>query len=226
MSDAPRAAGTQTLARGLRALTLVSMAEDGLNVQEVAGRLDVHRSIASRLLATLAEFRLVQRGPDGRYRTGTGLTALAGGIHATLRAAATPLMSELAAELGATVSLLVAEGGRAVALAVVEPPDASYVLSFRTGSSHPLGRGSAGVALLAAQSPSAGEAAQVTRARAQGYARTFGEVEPGAYGIAAPLAHEGLPPACLNLITYRPEIAEIAAPRLTAAAHRLLTELG
>ncbi|MEV8451603.1 helix-turn-helix domain-containing protein [Streptomyces sp. NPDC052095] len=225
MTESPRAAGTQTLARGLRVLQLVSTAGDGLGIQDVAGQLGVHRSIASRLLSTLAEFHLVVRGPDGRYRTGTGLAALATGIQATLRAAAEPVMHRLAAELGATVSLLVIEGSQAVALSVVEPPGASYVLSFKTGSRHPLGRGSAGVALLAAQSPSPGEAANVTEARTRGFAATFGEVEPGAYGVAAPVSVEGLPPACLNLITYRPETAEGAGPVLVAAAARLRADL-
>ncbi|MFE2426685.1 IclR family transcriptional regulator [Streptomyces sp. NPDC059373] len=225
MTDSPRAAGTQTLARGLHALQLVSTASDGLSIQEVAVELDVHRSIASRLLSTLADFHFVARGSDGRYRTGAGLAALAVGIHATLRAAAAPVMEELAADLGATVSLLVSEGGQAVALSVVEPPTASYVLSFRAGSRHPLGRGSAGIALLSAQSPSPGEAANITEARKRGFAATFGEVEPGAYGVAVPITVPGLPATCLNLITYRPEIADRAAPTLTAAAARLRSVL-
>jgi len=226
MVDSPRAVGTQTLARGLRALELVTTAHDGLAVQEVAEQLDVHRSIASRLLATLADFHLVTRGSDGRYRTGAGLAALAGGIHATLRAAAEPAMRDLAAELGATVSLLVVEGSDAVALLVMEPPAASYVLSFRTGSRHPLGRGSAGVALLAARPASPGEAANVTEARERGYAATFGEVEPGAYGVAVPIDVPGLPAACLNVITYRPEIAEQAPTPLLTAATRVRAHFG
>ncbi|MEI7054777.1 helix-turn-helix domain-containing protein [Nocardioides sp. CCNWLW239] len=220
------AAGSQTLARGLRTLEMVATARDGLSIQEVATRLDVHRSIASRMLATLAEFRLVTRSPDGRYRTGTGLTALADGIHTTLRAAAEPAMRQLAEELGATVSLLVAEGSEAVALAVMEPPGAAYVLSFRTGSRHPIGRGSAGIALLAAQPPLPGERASVTAARELGYAETFGEVEQGAYGVAVPLPPaEGVPPTCLNLITHRSEVAAGSAPKLVAAAAQIAAAL-
>ncbi|MFE5210028.1 IclR family transcriptional regulator [Streptomyces sp. NPDC056600] len=226
MAETSRAAaGAQTLARGLRALELVTTARDGLTVQDVAEQLDVHRSIASRLLSTLADFRLVVRGGDGRYRAGVGLAALADGIHATLRAAAEPVMRDLAAELGATISLLVTEGADAVALLVMEPPGASYVLSFRTGSRHPLGRGSAGVALLAAGAPAPGDAADVVQARERGYAATFGEVEPGAYGVAVPIAVPGLPAACLNLITYRAEVAEKAPGSLTAASAHLAERL-
>ncbi|MFJ9391719.1 IclR family transcriptional regulator [Nocardioides sp. NPDC101246] len=220
------AAGSQTLARGLHTLELVATARDGLTIQEVASRLDVHRSIASRVLATLADFRLVTRSPDGRYRTGAGLTALAAGIHTTLRAAAEPIMHGVAEDLGATVSLLVADGSEAVALAVVEPPAAAYILSFKTGSRHPIGRGSAGVALLAAQPAMPGESKTVTDARRIGYAETFGEVEPGAYGVAVPLPPiDGVPPACLNLITHRREIAEGSALRLVEAAASIASAL-
>jgi len=220
------ATGSQTLARGLHALELVAGAREGLGVQDLASLLDVHRSIASRLLATLADFRLVVRGADGRYRAGAGLAALASGVHGTLRAAAEPVMRELAEELGATVSLLVVEGDEAVALSVVEPRDAAYVLSFKTGSRHPLDRGSAGVALRAAQGERPGESADVAAARAQGYAATYGEVEPGAHGVAVPLAPvDGLPTACLNLITYRADIAESAPAALVAAASRLAASL-
>ncbi|CAM3501252.1 helix-turn-helix domain-containing protein [Nocardioides dubius] len=215
-------AGSQTLARGLRALELVAAARDGMSVQEIADELDVHRSIASRLLATLAEFRLTTRGQDNRYRPGAGLAALSAGVHLTLREAADPVLRDLAAELNATVSLLVVEGDEAVALAVVEPPRANYLISFRAGGHHPLGRGSAGVALLAAAAPIPGEAPAITEARKRGYASTFGEVEPGAYGVAVPLPPTpGMPRACLNLITHRVELAEAAPPTLIAAAERL-----
>lgn len=222
MTDTRPAPGSQTLARGLRALELVALARDGATIQEVAAELDVHRSIASRILSTLGDARLITRAADGRYRAGAGLAALGAGIYATLRAAAEPIMRELAGQLGSTISLLVVEGDEAVALAVIEPPSSGYVLSFRTGSRHPLGRGSAGVALLAARPHQVGEAADITAARDQGYASTFGEVEPGAYGLAIPLSHgDGIPVACLNLITYRPDVADSAGPALIAAAKRI-----
>src|SRR5688572_230208 len=82
---ASRNVGSQTLARGLRALEFVASAQEGLTVQDVADRLEVHRTIAHRLLATLAEHRLVNRGPDGRFRAGVGLMALAQGVQGTLR---------------------------------------------------------------------------------------------------------------------------------------------
>src|SRR3954447_21816214 len=145
-----RNAGSQTLDRGLRALEMVAATPGGMTVQEVADRLEVHRTIAHRLLATLADHHLVARGPDTRFRAGGGLTALAGGLLSTLRDTALPIMRELAEELQSTVALLVREGEEVVGIAVAAPVRAPYPLAFRTGSRHPLGLGSAGICLLSA----------------------------------------------------------------------------
>ncbi|MEX0427270.1 IclR family transcriptional regulator [Nocardioides sp. DS6] len=226
MSATRPAPGTQTLARGLRALELVASASEGMAIQELADELGIHRSIASRLLATLGDFKLVARGTDGRYRIGSGLAALASGIQATLRATADPILRDLAEEAGATVTLLVAEGDEAVALSVVSPARAQYHLAFKTGGRHPISRASGGVALQAAMPPTPGEATRVTEARERGYARTMGEVEPGAYGVSVPVPQvAGMPTACLNLITHRAEIADAAAPALMRAAARLADAL-
>src|SRR6478736_9929661 len=85
-------AGSQTLDRGIRALEMVAAAAGGMTVQEVADQLAVHRTIAHRLLATLADHHLIARGPDGRFRAGGGLIALAGGLASTLRDTAMPIM--------------------------------------------------------------------------------------------------------------------------------------
>ena len=117
-------AGSQTLDRGLRALEMVAAAPGGMTMQDVADRLEVHRTIAHRLLATLADHHLVARGPDNRFRAGGGLAALAGGLQSTLRDTALPIMRELAEELESTVALLVREGDEVVAIAVAAPTKA------------------------------------------------------------------------------------------------------
>lgn len=222
-SPAPsRTAGSQTLHRGIRALELVAAAPAGLTVQEVADRLEVHRTIAHRLLATLADHHLVSRGPDNRFRAGGGLATLAGGLQITLRDTALPIMRELAEELKSSVVLLVREGEEVVGIAVASPMETTYHLAFRTGSRHLLGRGSAGIALLSALPARPGERPEVTRARAQGFAVSKGEVEPGAHGLAV-LIHQGVevPSACLNLITYRDDIMAGAAPVMLDGAARV-----
>lgn len=214
--------GAQTLARGLSALKAVVAAQDGLSAQDVGDLLAVHRTIAYRLLTTLVDAGLVSRGPDGRFRGGVGLLQLSAGAYQTLRAAAVPILRRLANQVGSTVSLLVVENGEAVALAVVESETSRYRIVFAEGSTHPLDRGAAGHALSAVLPPSAQDTERVLQARADGYATSFGEVEPGAYGLAVPIPHPdpGVA-ACINLITYRAELIEQALPAVLASAAEL-----
>lgn len=217
-----KSTGSQTLDRGIRALVMVAASSGGLSVQEVADRLEVHRTIAHRLLATLAEHHLISRGQDNRFRAGGGLIALAGGLQSTLRDTAMPIMRELAEELESTVVLLIREGEEVVGIAVAAPTTSTYHLAFRTGSRHPLGRGSAGICLLAALPARPGERPEVTRARAQGFSVSKGEVEPGAHGLAVLIRQgDGAPNACLNLITYRDDIMAGAAPVMLEGAARV-----
>ncbi|MFD5121361.1 IclR family transcriptional regulator [Streptomyces sp. NPDC058385] len=219
---AGKAVGSQTLARGLLALELVAAQPQGLAVQDVAQRLGVHRTIAYRILVTLAERHLVVRTSDGRYRAGSGTVTLARGYAAGVREAALPVLRRTADELGATVALIAAEGDEAVAVAVVEPWSVDYHLSYRVGSRHPVGVGAAGLALATLRLPAPGEAPDVTMARDQGYARTFGQVEPGAYGVAVPLRMAD--PAlhmCVNLITSREDVADASVPALRAVAKEI-----
>src|SRR5699024_5433846 len=129
-------------------------------------------------------------------------------------------------ELEATVALLVREGNRAVALAVVPPTSGTYHITFSEGAYHPLSKGAAGIALLAAEAPSPGDSEQVVEARSRGYAKTFGEVEPHMYGLAVPLPAHGLTPtACLNVITVKEETATSAIEQLRRTATELLRDL-
>jgi DNA-binding IclR family transcriptional regulator len=225
-SPQPRtpAAGAQTLARGIAALQLVATTPDGLSIQDVADSLGIHRTIAYRMLATLADAHLVSKGDDGRYRGAAGLLTLTSGAFFSLRNIAQPIMRRLAASLASTVSLLVRQGDEAVALAVVEPQNARYHIAFAEGSRHPLDRGAAGHALRASLPASDADSDVVRAVRAAGYARTFGEVEPGAYGLAVPCSGLGFE-ACLNLITYREDVAVGALERMIEAARAVRVAL-
>ena len=217
-----RNSGSQTLARGLTALQMITDAPEGLSVHEISERLGAHRTIAYRLLGTLAEFHLITRGADGRYRAGAGTVALARNYQTVLRDAALPVLRRLADELGSTVSLLVAELDEAVAIAVVAPQSVDYHLAFREGSRHPLHRGAAGRALSSLREPAPTDAEAVVRARRDGYAITHGEVEPGAYGLSVPLPLAGQsPPTCINVITYREGIVKESVERVRKAAEEI-----
>jgi DNA-binding IclR family transcriptional regulator len=154
-----------------------------------------------------------------------GSQTLDRGIRALELVAATPggmTVRELAEELESTLVLLVREGEEVVGIAVAAPTKGTYHLAFRTGSRHPLGRGSAGICLLSALPARPGERPEVTRARTQGFAVSKGEVEPGAHGMAVLIRQgDGVPHACLNLITYRDDIMAGAAPAMLDGAARI-----
>lgn len=224
---ATRAAGTQTLARGLRALELIANSPAGLTIQEVAEALEVHRSIATRLVATIADFHLVSRGPDGRFRAAGGLTALARQVYTGMRELAKPVMQELADRLGSSVALFVEEGQDAVAVIVAEPVGAPVRVAYREGARHPLDRGAAGYALLAALPPRPGEDAKVTAGRRDGYVTSFGEVVAGYWGLGVPLRRaESDPAACLILISASKELVDGSVVAMVAAAAELSAVLG
>ena len=79
------APGSQTLARGLNALQLIASSPNGMSVSQVADDIGVHRTIAYRLLSTLAQFRFVTKGDDGRYRPAAALAVLGVNMLNTLR---------------------------------------------------------------------------------------------------------------------------------------------
>lgn len=216
------APGSQTLARGLAALQLVAGSRTGLTVQEVADDIGVHRTIAYRLLNTLAQFRMVAKGDDGRYRSGTGLAVLGASFDNNVRQLSVPTLRKLADELGSTVSLLVAEGDQQVAIAVIVPTNVFYQLAFHEGGRYPLERGAAGIALLASMPARPGERDLVPQARRQGWIITHGEVEPNTFGLAVPVRRRPpSPPTCINLISHRKDVVMDGKDAVVKAAEEL-----
>jgi DNA-binding IclR family transcriptional regulator len=227
--DAPErlAAGSQTLARGLSALQAVASSPSGMTAQQVADHVGVHRTIAYRLLSTLAQHRFVVKGEDGRYRPAAALAVLGASFDNNLRQLAVPTLRTLADDLGTTVSLLVAEGDQQVAIAVIVPTLVFYQLSFHEGSRYPLDRGAAGIALLASMPPRPGERDLVPRTRTQGWVMTHGEIEPDTYGLAVPVRRRPpSPPTCINLISHREDALLSGRDAVISAAGQLSQILG
>lgn len=210
----------QTLDRGLKLLHLLAAEPDGLTVSEIAASLDVHRAIVYRLLATLAQHRLVIRGDDGRHRLWTGLVELARAVIPQWRAVAVPELTALAEELGATATLSVASEDAAVSLLVMEPRTSTMHVAYRPGTRHPLVRGASGKAILAGRPPQRGESAEIAEARRRGYAVSRGEIEPGALGVAAPIVVDDWADASVGIVSLT-ELDEKAAARVVEAARRI-----
>jgi len=214
--------GSQTLARGLTALHMVADSPSGLTVQQLADQVGVHRTIAYRLLTTLADFRLIAKGGDGRYRPASGLAVLGASFDRNVRQLSLPILRALADELGTTVSLLIAEGDQQVAIAVIVPSHVAYQLSFHEGSRYPLNRGAAGIALLASMPPCPGERDLVARARQRGWVTTYGEIEPNTYGLAVGVRRPPpSPPTCINLISHREDVVMRGKDAVLKAAKQL-----
>ena len=170
---------SQTLDRGLRLLQLLAETPGGLTVTGLAAQLGVNRTIVYRLLATLEQHGYARRDGDGRARLGIGVGALAAAVQPLVRVCALPVLRGLAEEVGATAHLTVADGAEALALAVVEPSWTDLHVAYRVGARHPLDRGAAGRAILAAR------AGGPTPERP--YVVSVGELESGARGVAAPV---------------------------------------
>ncbi|MEV1285959.1 helix-turn-helix domain-containing protein [Micromonospora sp. NPDC049679] len=196
----------QTLDRGLRLLQLVADAPAGVTVTQAATRLGVGRAVVYRLVGTLVEHGMLRRDGGGRLHLGAGLLQLARRAQPLLADAALPALRRLAEQVGATAHLTMADGGEAVALAAVEPSWTAFHVAYRTGSRHPLDRGAAGQAILAGR---AGDAALIA---------TSGELQPGAYGVAAPVLGVAGMEASVGVVALGPLDVAVVGPQVLAAA--------
>src|SRR6266545_3258049 len=190
----------QTLDRGLRLLQDVADTPGGLTITEAAARLGVGRAVVYRLAATLAAHGMIRRDAAGRLRLGAGVLHLARRAQPLVADAALPALRRLAEQAGA--------------LAVVEPSWTRFHVAYRTGSRHPIERGAAGRAILAG------------RAGTERWVSSSGELEVGAYGIAAPVRGvEGLE-ASVGVVALAPLDERTVGPAVEEAAAAIATALG
>jgi DNA-binding transcriptional ArsR family regulator len=209
--DPARARGRESsaaLERGLQVLTTLADHPEGLTVTELAAAIRLSRPVVYRLLAVLLDRRYVRRDPDGRLALGVGLLGLAQRAQPHLRRVAVPVLRELAERVGATAHLSVADGAEATAVSVVEPSWTDLHVAYRVGSRHPLDRGAAGRAILAA------------RSGRRDLVESVGELQPGAYGVALAVPTEALE-ASVGLVALAEFDRREAGEALRAAADRL-----
>ena len=213
MASAP---ASQTLSRGVRILEI--LADGPLSIDDVAARLEVHRSIAYRLLRTLEDHRLVVRDASGRAALGPRMAALAAGVAHDLQAEALPELTAVANELGLTAFLTVLDGDEVITLTSVEPRHALANVAQRPGARHPVTVGAPGKAILTQMRevdwPAADAAlrAEVAAVAERGYALSHDEVIPNLRSIAVPLPLRGKRPTALAVVHMASRIpdAEIA----------------
>ena len=232
--DSATGATSQTLSRGIRILETLADARRPLSIDELAGALEVHRSVAYRLIRTLEAHGLLERDASGRLSLGARLAALAAGVAHDLQAEALPELTAAANELGMTCFLVVLDHEMCVTLASVEPRHAVATVAQRPGSRHPVTAGAPGKAILmqlpaTAWPPVAGSslADDVHEAARRGWAESRNEVIPSLHAVAAPLAVRGRAPAAVAAVYLPNDVATGAiAARLVQAATSIRDALG
>jgi len=122
-----------SVARAVALLDALAGSEDGLGVNELARRIGVNASTASRLLATLLEAGLVRRvNGGGPYRLGLKLLALSDRVLAQLdvRQLARPLLAALVAQTGETATLSIPGQGEAITVDFVPSPSSVVSMAW------------------------------------------------------------------------------------------------
>lgn len=195
-----------------RAITILEiLARTGQSgITDIARELDVHKSTAFRLVASLTSRGLVEQSSErGGYRLGVGIVRLAGAATARLDVIreARPLVLALARDTGETVNIAVLSEGAAL---YVEQEAGSAALQAHNwvGQHIPLHATSNGKVLLSGLTDTrvADEVGrrlrsytpttvtslpallrQLADVRRDGYAVAAEELEPGLTAVAAPL---------------------------------------
>lgn len=109
--------GPSVLVNAIAVLRSFTADEPLLGVTEIAGRIGLHKSTVSRILATFEQENLVERDVDSRrFRLGLGMIAMAGPLLAELeeRRVAYPVLRELAERTGETSALMVWNGSESM----------------------------------------------------------------------------------------------------------------
>lgn len=129
--------------------------DGGLGVNELARRIGVNPSTASRLLATLEEAGVVERSPGGPYRLGLKLLALSDRVLAQLdvRERARPWLAWLVEQTEETATLSVPAGAEAITVDFVPSPS-TIVSMARVGRPSVPHATAVGKVMLAFASPS------------------------------------------------------------------------
>jgi DNA-binding IclR family transcriptional regulator len=216
------------LERAARLLDRLGENQAELTVSELASDAGVPTSTAYRLLAELEQYGLVQRRPDATVVLGARMVALGRtaeeGLRERLVEPARRPMSQLSEQVGETAILTVPCGLEGIVLHAVETERHSVRLSYALYRRAPMHRGASGKILAAHLEPSeqgrlleaVGSPALVSELveiRREGFAVTFGELDPGAAAVAAPILNRrGEIAAGLSVAGPVPRISAQLAP--------------
>lgn len=114
-----------SVVNSIRVLEAFTVADPSLGVNEIARRVNLHKSTVSRILATLQDEDLVERDKDsGRFQLGIGVIGLAGPLlaHLDVRRIAYPALQALADRTAETAALCVWSGHESIVVEQVPSP--------------------------------------------------------------------------------------------------------
>lgn len=235
MSPTTQAPASQTLSRGIRILEVLADAREPLSIDDVATRLEVHRSIAYRLLRTLEDHGLVTRDSSGRVALGARMVSLAAGVAHDLQAEALPELTAVANELKMTCFLAVLDRDDCITLASVEPRHAVASVAQHPGTRHSITVGAPSKAILSTLPPSQWPVeaddrlkAEVAETLRRGYATSHNEVIPTVQAVAVPLRpRHGQRPAAIAVVHVgNADDPALLAARLSRSADAISEALG
>jgi DNA-binding IclR family transcriptional regulator len=222
-------------------IVLETVAQHGsVSAANVARLCGINRTVAHRLLVTLAQRAYVRREAGG-YRLGPAVLRLAQSADTDLSHIAGPIMKKLAAETGETVVMHAIDNLEAVVVAQALGEKHLVRVEHRPGSRHVLHQGASGWALLAFQDKKFIDKAlgktvnaeaiheRAEEVRTEGYAISHDELQHGVHGVAAPiLERDGRCRYSLAILVPTSRAAalpDIVQP-LIAAARRIGAEAG
>lgn len=167
---------------------------DGRTVSQLAGALSLNRTVVQRIVTTLHRRAALTRDVEGRYWLGPLLIALGEHLPHELAVAGAPFVRDLARRAQETVVVAARDGAEVVVVARENGSSSPLRVEYEVGFRQPITSGATGIAVLAhldeveaRRLASASDVAALGQVRAQGYARSAGQVRPGMVGVAAPV---------------------------------------
>lgn len=217
--------GAAAVDRAISLLAAFQPGDQALSVTALAERTRLYKSTVLRLLASLAQGRLVQRTADGRWALGPEVARLAALYSASfsLEAVVLPEMQALVQRTQESVSFHVRQGEQRLVLHRVDSP---HLLRdhVRAGDVLPLERGAGGRVLMAFSGAAGPLHEQVRR---DGFVQLAGDRVPGLVGISAPVWNAaGELVGALTLTAPEARLQPGFADELRASAARLSARLG
>jgi DNA-binding IclR family transcriptional regulator len=241
--------GTQAVERALSILQFFDERSPELGAVEVAERLGVHRSTATRLLSALERQGLLELDPEnGRYRLGLRLVSLAGFVlnRFPVRSLARDVLREVRDETEETAYLGLLDGRDVIYIDQASSPHVAVNIDW-VGYRQPLTAGATGFLLLAFQPPeviaelvrdAAGNGGppvpselELAAIRRDGYLVRTSPDSGGEAGVAAAVRdHLGTTIAALTVSAPRHRAGErldaVILPAVLRAAARVSERLG